>query len=122
MCRTQMYQQGEEEESNRSMQEELMIGPDFDFNDSDEEEFLAYWASLNHRYDADNNASNMEDGLSAEDFDWQTLFDGEGGDDCAEIAQCPQRFNIGEDIQTVEEVEDWATRAIRTFEASQQTK
>ena len=83
-----------------------MMDRDFDY--------ATYWVSI---YDDD---SSMVAGLSEEDYDGVTLVDEEEGNDCDDMAQHLRRFNIGEDNQTVEEVEDWATRVMRAIEASQQ--
>jgi hypothetical protein len=57
MCRKEMYKHDEEdEEPNRSMQHELMIGSDFD-SDSDEDYPIPYQATFD--YDTDDDASSM---------------------------------------------------------------
>lgn len=116
MCRQEMYQQEEEEETNRAMQEELMTDIDFGDLEEEEEDLAAYWTSLNIVNLAGGYAPSREIGLPEEDHDRGTLVQG-GEDDCADVTHRLRRFNIGEDIQTVEEVEHWSTRAARVFEA-----
>ena len=98
-----------------------MIGYDFDSDsEADEGDYAAYWASLD--YDVDGDALSMEVGFPGEDYDGETLVDGEEDDDCADVASRLRRFNIEPDVQTEEEEEDnWAARALREFEASQRT-